>query len=123
MAQIKYNLGNLGTEKYSTDEIVIGEWIDGKPIYRKVIDFGALPNTNLKYVAHNINNIEIFTKAYGITHRDSDKINMPLPYVNNSAIANGISIYTDNTKIYIKTGADLSNVTAHVILEYTKTTD
>ena len=48
---------------------------------------------------------------------------MPLPYVNNSAITNGISIYADNTKIYIKTGVDLTNVTAHVILEYTKTTD
>ena len=123
MAQIKYNLGDLGKEIYSTDETVIGTWIDGKPIYRKVIDFGALPNTNLKYVAHNINNIKIFTKAYGIAYRDSDKINMPLPYVNNSAITNGINIYTDNTKIYIRTGVDLTNVTAHVILEYTKTTD
>ena len=37
MAQIKYNLGDLGTDKYSTDEIKIGEWINGKPIYRKVI--------------------------------------------------------------------------------------
>ena len=38
MAQIKYNLGNLGaTEKYSTEEIAIGTWIDGKTIYRKCI--------------------------------------------------------------------------------------
>ena len=37
MAQIKYNLGDLGTEVYSTNETVIGTWIDGKPIYRKVI--------------------------------------------------------------------------------------
>ena len=37
MAQIKYNLGDLGTDKYSTDEIKIGEWINGKPLYRKVV--------------------------------------------------------------------------------------
>ena len=92
MAQIKYNLGNLGKEVYSTDETVIGTWIDGKPIYRKVIDFGALPNANTKSVAHNINDIKIFTKAYGIAYRDSDKINMPLPYVNKYAITNGINM-------------------------------
>ena len=123
MAQIKYNLGDLGKEVYSTNETIIGTWIDGKPIYRKVIDFGALPNANLKSVAHNINYIKICTKAYGMAYRDSDKINMPLPYVNNAAIANGINIYADDTKIYIRTGVDLTKVTAYIILEYTKTTD
>ena len=37
MAQIKYNLGDLGTDKYSTDEIKIVRWINGKPLYRKVV--------------------------------------------------------------------------------------
>ena len=38
MAQIKYNLGNVKNEvNYSTDEQVIGTWIDGKPLYRKVV--------------------------------------------------------------------------------------
>ena len=39
MAQIKYNLGNVNNNgnNYSTDEQVIGTWIDGKPIYRKVV--------------------------------------------------------------------------------------
>ena len=46
MAQIKYNLGNLGKEVYSTDETAIGTWIDGKTIYRKVIDL-ALCQTQI----------------------------------------------------------------------------
>lgn len=41
MAQIKYNLGDLGKEVYSTNETVIGTWIDGKPLYRKVIDLNC----------------------------------------------------------------------------------
>ena len=32
MAQIKYNLGDLGKEAYSADETAIGTWIDGKTI-------------------------------------------------------------------------------------------
>ena len=27
----------VAKDKYSTDEIVVGEWIDGKPIYRRII--------------------------------------------------------------------------------------
>ena len=38
MAQIKYNLGNVKNEvNYSTNEQVVGTWINGKPIYRKVV--------------------------------------------------------------------------------------
>jgi hypothetical protein len=34
---------------YSTSEVATGEtWIDGKPIYRKIIDCGALPNATTK---------------------------------------------------------------------------
>ena len=37
MAQIKYNLGNVKSgDNYSTNEQVIGTWINGKPLYRKV---------------------------------------------------------------------------------------
>lgn len=35
---------------YSTNEIVIGRWIDGKPIYRKVLNsVGLAGNTKKKY--------------------------------------------------------------------------
>lgn len=37
---------------YSTTETVIGTWIDGKPIYRKVIPTGQISSA-LKTVAHN----------------------------------------------------------------------
>ena len=44
---------------YSTDEVETGMyWIDGKPIYRKVINCGALPNNAAKDTAHNIQNLE-----------------------------------------------------------------
>lgn len=33
----------IGGDIYSTDEIAIGTWIDGKTIYRKVVSYGKLP--------------------------------------------------------------------------------
>lgn len=35
---VKSLLSKLNIGKYSTDEIRIGTWIDGKPLYRKVIN-------------------------------------------------------------------------------------
>ena len=37
MGQIKYNLGNLASDNYSTTETVVGQWIDGRDVYRKVL--------------------------------------------------------------------------------------
>ena len=30
---------NLEYHKYSTDEHIVGEWIDGKPLYEKTVNF------------------------------------------------------------------------------------
>lgn len=41
--------------KYSTEEKVIGEWIDGKPIYRKVINISAKNLNNWEYIPETDN--------------------------------------------------------------------
>ena len=56
MAQIKYNLGDLGTDKYSTDEIKIGEWINGKPLYRKVVIIDN-PSNGMTFSIDNIDEL------------------------------------------------------------------
>lgn len=33
---------DLGLDRYSTDPVVVGKWIDGRAIYRKVLTFGAV---------------------------------------------------------------------------------
>ena len=45
MAQVKALIGNIkgkdgeNFSAYSTDEQVVGKWINGKPIYRKTMEF------------------------------------------------------------------------------------
>ena len=113
---------SLGT--YSTNEINTGKkWIDGKPIYRKVISCGALPaNSTPKIVNHNISDIDN-SRMYGFAVRTSDKREFPLPF--SSADSNGnIQLDLTSTYIQITSNIDRSSFnTSYVILEYTKTTD
>lgn len=106
---------------YSTDERVVGTWIDGKPIYRKVVEFGALPNATSKDVAHGISNLDYIVSINTTAKYNTNYIS--IPYVDEKTLATSISISIRNTKIRILSGADQSMYTATVVIEYTKTTD
>lgn len=107
---------------YSTTETLTGgTWIDGKPIYRKVVDFGALPNATNKTVLHNISNLSYVIKLSAITYNGTYWLN--LPHVNVSTVSQNIAIEADATNIRITAGSNRSNYTScYVTLEYTKTT-
>lgn len=104
-------------EIYSTEERRIGTWIDGKPLYRKVIDCGTLPNTTSKNVNYNINNLDLIVECLAISNSPTGATNMPIPwadlYINKS---NGTFKITTsgNQTVFNKT---------YVIMKYTKTTD
>ena len=50
-------------DTYSTDEIVIGKWIDGKPIYRKVLHLTSGWTVGGEAaIAHNISNFDRIIK-------------------------------------------------------------
>ena len=109
---------------YSTNEIVIGKWIDNKPIYRKVINTGALPNNTTSYILHNINNLKRVVNIKGYAFRSSDSFNISLPYVSSFSKENDIQVAVLGGDIRIVTGSDRSAfVESYVVLEYTKTTD
>lgn len=112
---------DLVADKYSTTEQVIGTWIDGKPIYRKVIEFGALPNNANKDIAHNIQNLGITTDCRGMAVRTSDSRALTIPdSTPNAEISCGVA----NTNVYITTQNDRSSFNnSFLIIEYTKTTD
>ena len=115
---------NISSDNYVTQEIPIGTW-QGKTLYRKVIDFGALPNTSQKTVAHNISDIDIITNIHGIARAPSSPYNtFPIPFSSLSDINTNIRITANATQISISTGSNRSSLTqCYVTLEYTKTTD
>lgn len=107
-------------ELYSTSEIRIGTWVDGKPLYRTVVNFGALPNSSAKNAVFATTDKNI-TKIYGIARSSTN--NLPLPFVVQDAPTNSIGINCGNGNIWVQTGSDRSSYSAYIIIEYTKTTD
>lgn len=121
------NLGTTGnsTNNYTRDEEVIGTWIDGKKIYRKVFYVsGSLTfNSYIFAFNHNISNFEKPLKLNGIIYDNENKDYYILPYVT-TGTAN-IMLFASPTQIKVEQipygSGRLSNL--YVIMEYTKTTD
>lgn len=109
---------------YSTDETVVGKWIDGKPIYRKVFEIGSLPNDTTISIPHGIKNLDTFTDKRASWYDSiDDRWNFDYRKDSNTVI---ISFNPNNTNLYIRaTGTDWSRRTSKctVTLEYKKTTD
>ena len=92
-----------------------------RTVFRKVIDFGALPNTTTKSVAHGITIGSTFsaTKVYGAATDPSTSF-IPLPYASPTA-ANNIELNLDGTNVNVTTGSDRTGYTrCFVIVEYIK---
>lgn len=111
---IQYKSNIVAGETYSTDEVKTNKiWIDGKPIYRKVVNMGNLPNNSGKSVTHGLSNFVIITingsATNGSTHIGISGFND--------------EVYISNTNVIWNTKANRSSFTAYVVLEYIKTTD
>jgi hypothetical protein len=115
-----------GNTTYSLIETDTGKtWINGKPIYRKVIDFGTLPNNDTKEINPNIQNFERLTEPIkGFTYNTSNSESFPLPFSSVTDIIYNIDLLiTGEGTIRVRTKVDRSTISAYIIIEYTKTTD
>lgn len=119
----KMDLSTL-SGNYSTSEVDTGyTWVNGKHIYKKTINCGALPNTTTKTVAHGVSDIARIIKFEGWAYKSASDPDFPLPYVSpNATNSVGLAI-TPNDSINITTGSDRSTWTeSYVTMYYTKTT-
>ena len=105
---------------YSTNEVNTGtKWIDGSVIYKKTINFGALPNNTSKNVAHDINSLGNIIKIDGVASTTSNNTTTPLPFVGDSS-SYDVCLTVDNTNVQITTHADRTAYSAYITLYYTK---
>ena len=117
-------------ENYTTEEIRIGTWIDGKPLYRKVVIIDAINSSgNSKQTSVATSNLKEFVNITGMVANNSGGYK-PL----NSLYVSGSGIDAQYTfQLYAVNNAIVEVVygnwwktnfkKAYVILEYTKTTD
>lgn len=103
---------------YSESELKTNKiWINDKPIYRKVFVLNSLPNTSTYSIDISSLNIESIVSINGFT-------NTGLVFNGNrtSSTTSQIDLYADITRnnIDVTTYSDRSNLSGHIILEYTK---
>lgn len=107
------------SDSYSTSEVKTnGRWIDGKPIYRKVISNITTPSTTNSWVSiGSVSNVSALINMYGfVTASDGRK--MPINFSEPSA---EIATSFLNGNIEMKITIDSwKSKPCYVILEYTK---
>lgn len=105
---------------YSTSEVDTKvKWVDGKTIYRKTINFGALPNATLKTVAHGISNLHRVIKYECMAYNSTSGNNTQVPLV--STAGNNSNLDINSTDVIMNTTTDRSSFDeCYVTLYYTK---
>lgn len=112
--------GTDGDAGYALAETNTGTtWVDGSTIYKKTINFGALPNASSKTVAHGITNLSRVIRFECVGYRSTDGYNFPIPIsFGGSDIIRPVVHPTD---IDITTTVDRSSINeVYVTLYYTK---
>lgn len=114
---------------YSTDEQVVGTWIDGKPVYQKTVEFTqTLPAGNATTVAHGITNLDVPTCfiVNGSLHTTGGNV-VPFPTISSlTASLVGVQSITASA-LNVSVGSNYTGdwtINGGVFtLQYTKTTD
>lgn len=122
--------GSSQSEDYSTTEKRIGTWIDGKPIYRKVLIKNPLVISNNTAIIGTIEpNIETITNcSWFVSGADlpAGVISWRTGYLNSNYYS-GVQCETVNgvltISLFFKDGDASAPKQAFAIVEYTKTTD
>lgn len=96
----------LGVEYRTTER-----WL-GEPVYRYMVNIGALPNSSFAEIAHGLSATHI-VRCEGVSN-----YGFALPTASG---ANRVDLGCDRTNIYVTTTADYSYAQAYVTIYYTKT--
>lgn len=126
--QLQTNVENAidATSTYLTSETVVGEWIDGKPIYRKVLDLGGIGTSSTsieRYIDGNY--YDTIVNFDGYIYSGNNKISLTNFFSVDMYINICYSISNNLVKILInRNNAELwSEWGVKIIIDYTKTTD
>lgn len=132
------NSSALATNLKETGYYLVQEFVTGgvyfnvnnnfdrlRPIYRMVVNFGALPAAGTKSVAHTIPAVTgtfSWVKIYATATDPIAVTGIPIPFSSANAVADNLEITVDATNVNITTGGtDYSAYTrTFVVLEYIK---
>jgi hypothetical protein len=115
--------GESANNVYSEEEHVVGVWIDGKTVFEKTINFGAMPNRASKSVNHNIADIDYIIDVRGTAVTTAGGC-FPIPFTNDQGYTSQLCMFANRTSITVRTSVDRSEYTkSYITLRYTKTVE
>lgn len=114
--------GNLDTSNtYSTDETIIGKWINNKPVYRKVIIYNN--TTSGSAVDINVSSLNAdFLMINDKSYIDVGEAVIPVNFYRGDTYTYCYVTSPTNIRLYVAAPGWV-NHDVYLVLEYTKTTD
>lgn len=107
---------------YSTDEQIVGTWVDGKTIYEKTVYVGALTVDSSDHsVAHNIQNFDRLIDFTATGRLSSSSTNRHVSFnFYRPGSTNGSFFMVDNTSVIYMNNWDAQIVDVYITIRYTK---
>lgn len=109
--------------QYSTEEQVVGKWIDGRNIYEKTIyvgNSGTITTVTTVSIAHGIVNMDYIVNFNGFLLYSASGQYLPVSFYNPSVPYQSFPI-VDRTNVSVTLNLPSRNI--YVTIQYTKTTD
>ena len=106
--------------KYSTTEEVVGTWIDGKPLYRKVVKGNITATDQTLFVVNANIDTMVFISGYDCP---DGTYYFPFNYAQTGSTYKSIFYKKDTDTIEFRSNSYNPGEVYVVVLEYTKTTD
>jgi len=100
-------------------ETLAGYKRNGKDVYQKEIDFGALPNTTIKSVAHGVTGMTSYWISFDKSYTYSGVYRRSANIVYNTLTTMCETDMTD-TAVRIQTWMDRTSYSAYIVIYYTK---
>lgn len=114
----KFSKGDL----YSTEEKMIGQWIDGKPLYQKVFSVVDTGNSS----THTItipSTLNIESVVYFKAEKVCEGYGISIPYTESNHVITVSKPVTSGDIVFTKDTATVWSGTYYLTMKYTKTTD
>ena len=104
---------------YSTEEVVIGTWMD-KPLYRKIVT----GNLSMSEIQHGLSNF-VLRNCYGMFYNANTDKYFPVPNPRPNYPEYAVGLIVTPTVVQLERAANVqqSYMTIEIVLEYTKTTN
>ena len=117
---LKYNgsvwVNDDNFHEYSTEEKVVGKWIDGKPIYEKVINVENFIIGNNEISLENLDTIINYSGSLIISGNKR-----VFPFIQNNTSSKVIINDYNNTRIVVNSAFNCNTI--YIAIQYTKITD